>query len=109
MGSVGTGLLKGAIGSSLMANSSNNKSNGYSRGNNSAKEKSMNQLQQDVSRGKAPKGITDFHTGKIPGEQDHVHFKDGSALNKDGTWQHGKGNLTNDQKQYLKQNGWDIE
>ncbi len=29
---VGTGLLKGAIGSSLMANSSNNKSSGYSRG-----------------------------------------------------------------------------
>ncbi len=29
---VGTGLLKGAIGSSLMANSSNNKGGGYSRG-----------------------------------------------------------------------------
>lgn len=39
----------------------------------------------------------------------HVHFKNGSALNKDGTWKHGKGNLTNEQKQYLKQNGWDIE
>lgn len=42
-------------------------------------------------------------------EQDHVHFKNGSALNKDGTWKHGKGNLTNDQKQYLKQNGGNIE
>lgn len=39
----------------------------------------------------------------------HVHFKNGSALNKDGTWKNGKGNLTNDQKQYLKQNGWNIE
>ena len=56
-----------------------------------------------------PKGITDFHTGKIPGEQDHVHFKNGSALNKDGTWKHGHGKLTNEQKQYLKQNGWNIE
>lgn len=43
------------------------------------------------------------------GEQPHVHFKDGSALNKDGTWKHGHGKLTNEQKQYLKQNGWDIE
>ena len=39
----------------------------------------------------------------------HVHFKDGSALNKDGTWKHGNGKLTNEQKQYLKQNGWNIE
>jgi len=106
---VGTGLLKGVIGSSLMANSGNNKGKGYSRGNSGAKEKSINQLQQDVSRGKAPKGITDFHKGKVKGEQPHVHFKDGSALNKDGTWKHGKGNLTNEQKQYLKQNGWNIE
>lgn len=28
---------------------------------------------------------------------------------KDGTWKHGQGKLTNDQKQYLKQNGWNIE
>ena len=93
-----------------MANSSNNKGSGYSRGNSSgAKEKTINQLKQDVSRGKAPKGITDFHTGKIKGEQPHVHFKDGSALNKDGTWKHGQGKLTNEQIQYLKQNGWNIE
>ena len=103
----GTGILKGAIGSILMANSTNNAANGYNK--SEAKAKSINQLQQDVKKGKAPKGITDFHTGKIPGEQDHVHFKDGSALNKDGTWKHGKGNLTNDQKQYLEQNGWNIE
>lgn len=39
----------------------------------------------------------------------HAHFKDGSALNKDGTWKHGNGKLTNEQKQYLKQNGWNVE
>lgn len=93
-----------------MANSSNNKGNGYSRGNSGTKEKSMNQLQQDVSRGKAPDGIIRFDKGSPKHkEQPHVHFKDGSALNKDGTWKHGQGNLTNDQKQYLKQNGWNIE
>lgn len=51
-------------------------------------------------------GCTAF---SVEGEQDHVHFKNGSALNKDGTWKHGHGKLTNEQKQYLKQNGWDIE
>lgn len=51
-----------------------------------------------------------FDKGDIKhNEQDHVHFKDGSALNKDGTWKHGNGKLTNEQKQYLKQNGWEIE
>jgi len=47
--------------------------------------------------------------GKIRGEQDHVHFNDGSALNKDGTWKHGKIRLTNEQIKYLQQNGWHIE
>lgn len=103
-----------AGGTLLMTNAASNKAQGYNRGGSSkstysSTPKTINQLQQDVKKGKAPKGITDFHTGKIPGEQDHVHFKDGSALNKDGTWKHGKGNLTNDQKQYLEQNGWNIE
>ncbi len=66
--------------------------------------------QQDVRRGKAPDGIIRFDKRNPKNkEQPHVHFKDGSALNKDGTWKHGKGYLTNDQKQYLKQNGWNIE
>lgn len=38
-----------------------------------------------------------------------MQHKYGSALNKDGTWKHGHGKLTNEQKQYLKQNGWNIE
>ena len=103
-------MLKGAIGSSLMANSSNNKGGGYSRGNSGTKGKSINQLQQDVSRGKAPDGIKRFDKGNPKHkEQDHVHFENGSALNKDGTWKHGKGNLTKEQQNYLKQNGWNIE
>ena len=103
-----------AGGAILMANSASNKAQGYNRGGSSkstysSTPKSINQLKQDVTKGKAPKGITDFHSGKVVGEQDHVHFKDGSALNKDGTWKHGNGKLTNEQKQYLKQNGWNIE
>ena len=104
-----------AGGTMIMANAVSNKAQGYNRGSSktstSSAPKSINQLNQDVKKGKAPKGITDFHTGKVVGEQEHVHFKDGSALNKDGTWKHGDGkkSLTIEQAQYLKQNGWNIE
>ena len=73
-------------------------------------QKTLSQLQKEIYIGKAPKGITRLDKGNPKNnEQPHVHFKDGSALNKDGTWKHGKGKLTNEQKQYLKQNGWNIE
>ena len=44
-------------------------------------------------------------------EKDHVHFSDGTALNKDGTWKHIKNKthkFTNEEKKYLKENGWKI-
>ena len=73
-------------------------------------QKSLNQLQREIFTGKAPKGITRLDKGELKhNEQPHMHFKDGSALNKDGTWKHGKGKLTNEQLQYLKQNGWNVE
>ena len=106
---VATGALQSACGSVLMANSATNQAKGYSRGGTKAngnQPKTINQLRQD---GKAPKGIKNFHSPKIKGEQEHVHFDDGTALNKDGTWKHGKGQLTNEQKTYLKENGWAVD
>ncbi len=71
-------------------------------------EKTINQLQKDVERGKAPKNIERFDKGIIKGEQDHVHFKKPkSALNKDGTWKHGDSfNIDNKTKNNLNKNGW---
>ena len=60
--------------------------------------KSINQLNKAVNKGKAPKSIRRADKGKIKGEQDHVHFKDGSAMNKDGTFKHGKRNLNKKRK-----------
>ena len=37
-----------------------------------------------------------------------MHFKDGNALNQDGTWKHGGRELTNEEKKYLKGIGWKI-
>ena len=39
---------------------------------------------------------------------DHVHFKDGSALRKDGVWRHGGKRLTNEEIKFLKTHGWTI-
>ena len=45
----------------------------------------------------------------VKGEQDHVHFKDDNALNRDGTWKEGKGRpLTNAEKEWLKEGGFKI-
>ena len=68
---------------------------------------SPNQMQQAVARGQAPVGITRVDRGNPDlFEQPHVHFDNGSALNKDGTWKHGNANLTGEQRQWLTDNGW---
>ena len=75
---------------------------------NARKTASPNQLNQQIRQGKAPKNVTRVDAGKVPGEQPHVHFKDGAALNKDGTWKHGYRALTEAEKQWLHENGWTL-
>lgn len=74
---------------------------------------SPNQMEKQVERGQAPKSVSRVDRGKGPFEKDHVHFKDGYALNKNGTWKHdGEGvkqggrSLTKDEKSWLEENGW---
>ncbi|WP_345398793.1 Hint domain-containing protein, partial [Amycolatopsis samaneae] len=74
---------------------------------------SVNQMNKKIQTGGAPSGVTRVDKGKIPGEQTHVHFSDGTALNKDGTWKHdggagGPGKLTNAQKKWLRECGWKL-
>ena len=72
-----------------------------------AKRISINQMQQQVVRGKAPKTITRVEKAiRERMEKAHVHFKDGSALNRDGTWKHGGKKLTNKECKWLKEAGW---
>ena len=40
---------------------------------------------KDIEKGKAPKSINRYDIGKGKHEKPHVHFKDGNALNQDGT------------------------
>jgi RHS repeat-associated protein len=74
---------------------------------------SANQLNQEIRRGRAPKGIkrVDKANPDIPGNQDHVHI-DGQreTLNRDGTWGHGAepGELNNEQREWLRGHGWNV-
>ena len=84
------------------------KSNGKSAHLSSEKQqpKSLNQLNKDIQKGNTPKDIMRFDKAHTKGGQEHVHFKDGSALNKDGTWKEGDFKITKEIQEYLKENGW---
>ena len=73
--------------------------------------KSTNQMHQDVNKGKAPKSVERVDKGNtaMKGEQDHVHFKDGNALNRNGTWKEGAGRtLTRSEQQWLQLGGFTL-
>ncbi|MDP3933558.1 MAG: RHS repeat-associated core domain-containing protein [Methylococcaceae bacterium] len=75
-------------------------------GSKACKVASPNQLNKQIQRGLAPKEVQRVDIGKVIGEQTHVHFDDGSALNIDGTWKHGESDLSNSVKDWLQSNGW---
>ena len=67
---------------------------------------STNQMQQQVRKGQAPNPVKAVNKGLVIFEKDHIHFKDGSALNVDGTWKHGGRALTNEEARWISDNGW---
>ena len=68
--------------------------------------KNLNRITQAIKKGQAPKSIIRFDKGKIYKELPHIHFKDGSALNIDGSWKHGSKILTNKEIEFLKCYEW---
>lgn len=67
-----------------------------------------NQLQKQVDRGQAPKSVDRVDSPRFPNEKPHIEFKDGNALNSDGTWKHGGRALTNAEKEWVVKNGWTL-
>ncbi len=67
---------------------------------------SVDQMNQEIYNGTAPRTLDRVDTGKILGEQTHVHVTDGSASNLDGTWKHGGRPLTNAEIAWLRSHGW---
>jgi len=76
------------------------------KGKQEAKPKSFNQIDQEIRRGQAPRGIERIDRGQVTGEQTHIHFSNGSALNIDGSWKEGKEEPTKEQREWLLKNGW---
>lgn len=67
---------------------------------------SANEVRQLIRRGKAPRTIRHVNTGRIAYEKTHLHFTDGTALNIDGTWKHGRRVLTNAEKAFIRLIEW---
>lgn len=73
---------------------------------NNKEKKTPGNLQKQIEQGKAPKSVDRADRGRGPYEKDHLHFKDESALNSDGTWKHGNRELTRQEIEWLQKNGW---
>ena len=78
----------------------------------SGKPTSTNQMQSQVRRNQAPKAVDRVDGPHIAGQQPHIHFKDGTSINMDGTI-HDKINgiptITKQIKIWLEDNGWSVK
>lgn len=75
---------------------------------------SAGSMNEQVRRGQAPKGIRSVHGANtnVAGSKPHVHFKNGTSLNSDGTIHDKKGgipNPTKEERRWLKAHGWETE
>ncbi len=77
-------------------------------GGGGRKSSSAGKMQKEVERGQAPRSVDRVDKGRGPYEQDHVEFKSGDALNRDGTWKHGGRDLTNGETDWITGHGWDV-
>jgi len=72
---------------------------------------SPNQMQQEVLRGQAPRGVESVHSANtnVVSSKPHVHFKDGTSLNWDGSIHDALGGtpkLTKKIRTWLTSHGW---
>ena len=94
------GTAEAGAGAMMLANTSKNSSKGYNRGN----KLSLNQANNAIRRGQAPKGIDRVDKAHQPGGQSHVHLKKGrGAVNVDGTGHDGpKPKLTKNEFDFIR-------
>ena len=80
--------------------------------NNSGKKSSPGQMQKQVERGQAPKNVDRVdppHNPNVPNQKPHVHFKDGTSINLDGTPHdigHGIATISVAVRAWLEDNGY---
>lgn len=113
----GAGAIATAAGGVMMAQATGSSGgssggSGSSGGGGGSRPSSPNQMQQQAGRGQAPRSVDRVDNGRqLPNgrwEEPHVHFRDGSALYRDGVWRHGGRELTNAEIKWLTSNGWKV-
>lgn len=97
----------------------NDSDQSYTTKSNSSKKKvgvkesaSPSNLQKGVEKGRAPKSIERVDKPHVPGQLPHVHYKDGTSSNNDGTIHdkhRGIPNVNNKTKKWLEDNGWKVK
>lgn len=68
-------------------------------------------IQRQVEKGQAPTDIDRVDNPHVQGQKPHVHFKDGTSLNNDGTIHdahRGTPSPSNKVIEWLKKNGWKV-
>ncbi len=79
------------------------------KANGKDKIPSANQVQQMINKRQCPKSVKRMDKARLSGSpQDHIHFKDGSALYRDGTWRHRFKKLTKIEKTFLIKIGFKL-
>jgi len=69
-------------------------------------------MQQEVEKGQAPRKVDRVdpaHNPNVENQKPHVHFKDGTSINNDGTVHdagHGTPKLTKEVLEWLIKHGW---
>ena len=108
----GSALAK-TVGVMMLANTAHNSNSGYQHGSENKSDnntkKTTSQLQKEVVKGKAPKSIERFDKAHSSKGQDHVHFKDKTSVNKDGSVHdahHGEHKWKKAEVDYLRKYKW---
>lgn len=76
---------------------------------NKVKQTSPNQMNQQVKRGQAPRGVTRVDNPDSVYSKPHVHFDDGTSITIDGEIHdagHGIPQISGEILQWLHRNGW---
>lgn len=87
------------------------KDNGGNVNKPTSQNQMQNQMQNQVKKGQAPKEVNRVDKPHVEGQQPHIHFKDGTSLNQDGTIHdahNGIPILSNKVVDWLTNNGWEV-
>ncbi len=103
----GAGAVAGKLAGEWITNRLYSDNDGGDR-SGGKKPSSPGRMQKEVERGQAPRSIDRVDKGRGPFEQDHVEFKSGDALNRDGTWKHGGRDLTKAEADWITGHGWEL-